>query len=338
MRSSSGQISTAADKTQHVRVRDFLRHDGIVLDSPDDQLSMEDTLLKGVFLHKELRSGLTLHVSDVTEERAFTATSLIHEGLSCIFFLDGEVDLSIGDRKFGFRGNKKSAITGAAIMCTGDESFRRASKGRQHLCHLVVTATPEWLHLDAMEELSDQHGAKHLFKDNLADHRWSLTPRMVELVRQILAPSALRPELRNLYLEGRAVEIVTETIMAVMQTDGASTGNDIPSRYDTMRLQRAKDLIITHLTEPLSVERIAREAGISASGLQRLFRMTEGHSVFEYVRALRLQRAFALLKPGEAGIQEACEIAGYSSPANFATAFRRQFGITPREVLGIDRH
>ena len=129
MRSSSGQISAAGDKTQHVRVRDFLRHDGIVLDSPDDQLSMEDTLLKGVFLHKELRSGLTLHVSDVTEERAFTATSLIHEGLSCIFFLDGEVDLSIGDRKFGFKGNKKSAITGAATaMLAVAKAFRKKSR------------------------------------------------------------------------------------------------------------------------------------------------------------------------------------------------------------------
>lgn len=336
MRSSSEKLSTSGGN-KHVRVRDFMQNDGIVLDSPDDQLSMEDTLLKGEFLHKELRSGLTLHVSDVTEERPFTATSLIHEGLSCIFFLDGEIDLSIGDRKFGFKGDAKSVTKGAAIMCTGDESFRRASKGRQHLCHLVVTATPEWLNLDAMEELSDQHNAARLFKDNLTDHRWALTPRMVELVRQIIAPSALRPELRNLYLEGRAVEIVTETITAVMQSDRHCVSHDMPGRYDRRRLQRAQDLIASHLTEPLSVEWIAREAGISASGLQRLFRITEGHSVFEYVRSLRLQRAFSALKSGEASIQEACEIAGYSSPANFATAFRRQFGITPRDVISSDR-
>lgn len=293
---------------------------------------MDDTLLKGSFLHRELRSGLTLHVSDVTEERAFTATSLIHQGLSCIFFLDGQIDLSIGDKKFGFRSDKKRAITGAAIMCTGDESFRRSSQGHQHLCHLVVSATPEWLHLDAMEELSDQQSAKRLFKDNLADHRWALTPRMIELIKQILTPSPLRPELRNLYLEGRAVEIVTETISAVMQAEQNSANTTILNRHDTVRLQRAKDLITTHLTEPLSVETIAREAGISASGLQRLFRMTQGRGVFEYVRGLRLERAFSMLKSGEASIQEACIIAGYTNPANFATAFRRHFGITPRDA------
>lgn len=332
MRSSSGHISASVSADKHLRVKDFLRNEHVVLDSPEDDLGMDDTLLKGSFLHQELRSGLTLHVSDVTEERAFTATSLIHEGLSCIFFLDGQIDLSIGDRKFGFRSDKKSAITGAAIMCTSDESFRRASQGHQHLCHLVVSATPEWLHLDAMEDLSNQQSAKRLFKDNLTDHRWVLTPRMIELIKQILAPSSLRPELRNLYLEGRAVEIVTETISAVMQAGQNIAKSTIPSRYDTLRLQRAKDLIESHLTEPLSVERIAREAGMSASGLQRLFRITEGHSVFEYVRGLRLERAFSMLKSGEAGIQEACIIAGYTNPANFATAFRRQFGITPRDA------
>lgn len=316
-----------------MRVKDFLRNDHVVLDSPEDELAMDDTLLKGTFLHQELRSGLTLHISDVTEEKAFTATSLIHEGLSCIFFLDGQVDLSIGDRKFGFRGDKRAAMTGAAIMCTGDESFRRASRGHQHLCHLVVSATPEWLHLDAMEAVSDRQGAQHLFKNNLADHRWALTPRMIELIRQMLTPSFLQPALRNLYLEGRAVEIVTETIMAVMQSEQGNANHDLPSRYDMIRLQRAKDLIAAHLTEPLSVERIAREAGVSASGLQRLFRVSAGQSVFEYVRGKRLERAFSMLQSGEASIQEACVIAGYTSPANFSTAFRRQFGISPRQMF-----
>ena len=50
------------------------------------------------------------------------------------------------------------------------------------------------------------------------------------------------------------------------------------------------------------------------------------------MRNVRLERAFTALGRGEATVQEASAIAGYTSPANFATAFRRRFGIVPTAV------
>ena len=316
-----------------VRVRDFLRHDGIVLDSPDDRLSLDDTLMKGAFLHRELRRGLVLHVSDAIEERAFTATSLLPEELSCIFFLEGSVDLSIGDRRFAFQADR-GAARGVAIMNACPEHFTRASRGRQHLRHLVVSASPEWLHRDALEAVADTRGGTRLLHNHLAEHRWVLTPRMMELVRQIFAPSPLVPELRDLYLEGRAVELVAETMAAVLKADRSDAGGNLLTRQDRACLQRAKDFIEAHITGPLSVETIARAAGISASGLQRLFRVSENRSVFDYVRNNRLERGFAALGRGDISVKDASILAGYTSAANFATAFRRRFGIVPTAVKG----
>jgi AraC-like DNA-binding protein len=204
----------------------------------------------------------------------------------------------------------------------------------QHLRHLVVSATPEWLHRDALEAVTDTRGGARLLRDHLAEHRWTLTPRMVELVRQIFSPSPLIPELRDLYLEGRAVELVAETMAAVLQADRSDAGGGLLSRQDAICLQRAKDFIEAHGGEALSVETIAREAGISASGLQRLFRAAENRSVFDYVRNLRLERAFAALGRGDVTVQEASALAGYASAANFATAFRRRFGLVPTAARG----
>ena len=325
----------AAEKVNdgRVRVRDFMRHAGIAFDSPDDRLTPDDTLMKGAFLHRELRRGLVLHVSDAIEERPFTATSQLPEELSCIFFLEGSVDLSIGDRHFSFQANRGVA-RGVAIMNACPESFARASRGRQHLRHLVVSATPEWLHRDALEAVSDTTGGTRRLRDHLAEYRWTLTPRMVELVRQIFSPSPLIPELRDLYLEGRAVELVAETMAAALQADRREAGGSLLTRQDMTCLQRARDFIAAHAAEPLSVETIAREAGISASGLQRLFRVSENRSVFDYVRNIRLERAFAALGQGDASVQEASAIAGYTNAANFATAFRRRFGMVPTAVKG----
>lgn len=316
---------------RQVRVRDFMRNDGIALESPDDRLSMDDTLMTGAFLHRELRPGLILHVSDAIEERAFTATSLLGEELSCIFFLEGNVDIAIGSRRFAFHAGR-GAAEGVAIMNANPESFQRASRGGQHLRHLVISATPEWLHLDAMEEVGDSKGGARLMRDHLAEHRWTLTPRVVELVRQIFAPSPLIPALRDLYLEGRAVELVTETMTAVLHADRQQAEGGVLTRHNAACLQRARDFIAANCTEALSVETIARQAGISASGLQRLFRRTENRSIFEYVRIVRLEHAFDALSTGEVSVQEASAIAGYSNAANFATAFRRHFGNTPRSI------
>ncbi len=330
MAAAGGDAGNQADAGR-LRVRDFMRHDGIALESPEERLSLDDTLMKGAFLHRELRRGLLLHVSDAIEERAFTATSLLPEELSCIFFLEGSVDLSIGGRRFAFHGEGGLA-EGVAIVNACPEHFARASRGRQHLRHLVVSATPEWLHRDALEAVMDGTGGARLLRNHLAEHRWTLTPRMIDLVRQIFSPSPLVPELRDLYLEGRAVELVAETMAAVLRADRREAGSATLTRQDAVCLQRAKDFIEARAGEPTSVEAIAREAGISASGLQRLFRAAESRSVFDYVRNVRLERAFAALGRGEATVQEASAIAGYTSPANFATAFRRRFGIVPTAV------
>ncbi|WP_086998655.1 helix-turn-helix domain-containing protein [Rhizobium sullae] len=47
----------------------------------------------------------------------------------------------------------------------------------------------------------------------------------------------------------------------------------------------------------------------------------------------RLDNAHAAVTTGAMNIQEASALGGYNSPANFSTAFKRRFGITPRSVL-----
>jgi len=57
-------------------------------------------------------------------------------------------------------------------------------------------------------------------------------------------------------------------------------------------------------------------------------------TIFEYQRARRLLQARQALEREGISVNEAAWRAGYNSPANFATAFKRQFGISPRQVRG----
>ncbi|CAM5502008.1 AraC family transcriptional regulator OS=Stutzerimonas stutzeri OX=316 GN=CXK95_03430 PE=4 SV=1 [Stutzerimonas stutzeri] len=57
-------------------------------------------------------------------------------------------------------------------------------------------------------------------------------------------------------------------------------------------------------------------------------------TIFEYQRARRLLQARQALEREGISVNEAAWRAGYNSAANFATAFKRQFGISPRQVRG----
>ncbi|MGC4071946.1 MAG: AraC family transcriptional regulator [Nibricoccus sp.] len=97
------------------------------------------------------------------------------------------------------------------------------------------------------------------------------------------------------------------------------------------RVRSAAAAIGRRIDETPSLEALAREAGLSETTLKRGFRQVFGTTVFEYLRTLRMERARELLQSGQATVIEAATLVGYSNPSNFASAFRKKFGLNPKE-------
>ncbi|GGC64246.1 hypothetical protein GCM10011400_60210 [Paraburkholderia caffeinilytica] len=83
------------------------------------------------------------------------------------------------------------------------------------------------------------------------------------------------------------------------------------------------------LNNPPSVEQLARLVGTNEKRLSRAFRDNLGRTVFEYLRDERLRIAQRLLSSTPLSIASIADEIGFSSAANFATAFRERFGTTP---------
>ncbi len=101
----------------------------------------------------------------------------------------------------------------------------------------------------------------------------------------------------------------------------------------TQRVARATDWIKRHYAEPLSIDTIAQEVCMSASGLHHHFKAVTALSPLQYQKHLRLQEARRLM------ISEALDAAtagyrvGYQSPSQFSREYRRLFGAPPRRDL-----
>lgn len=94
---------------------------------------------------------------------------------------------------------------------------------------------------------------------------------------------------------------------------------------------RALLLIQQRLDDPLSLEEIARHAGLSPYHFHRIFTGMMGESVKSHIRRLRLERAAGQLKRTRRPVIEVALGAGYESHEAFSRIFKNVFGLSPSE-------
>jgi AraC-like DNA-binding protein len=94
-------------------------------------------------------------------------------------------------------------------------------------------------------------------------------------------------------------------------------------------LLRAKDLADVRFAEPLTVDDLARAAGLSRAHFSREFRRVFGEPPHVYLLTRRLERAAALLRTTDHSVMQICLDVGLQSVGSFTTSFTRMYGATP---------
>ncbi|MFW5696558.1 MAG: AraC family transcriptional regulator [Phototrophicaceae bacterium] len=94
-------------------------------------------------------------------------------------------------------------------------------------------------------------------------------------------------------------------------------------------LRRARTFIERHYDQPITLERISREAGFSPFHFIRLFRAVYKLTPHQYLIQCRIAKAKQLLQGDELNVTEICYAVGFESLGSFSTLFRRTVGLTP---------
>jgi AraC-like DNA-binding protein len=92
---------------------------------------------------------------------------------------------------------------------------------------------------------------------------------------------------------------------------------------------RARSYILSHLNEPLNVEKIARHSHVSPSHLARIFKMEIDLPVMKFVTLSRMEHAQALLRDTELSVEEVGRLVGYRHLPHFSQVFAREISIPP---------
>ena len=86
------------------------------------------------------------------------------------------------------------------------------------------------------------------------------------------------------------------------------------------------------------MRKFAREVGLSRVQLHRKMKDITGVSTSVFIRNLRMKKAAALLQEGKLNISEIADAVGFDSQANFATVFKKFYGVSPSEYAASIRN
>ncbi len=97
------------------------------------------------------------------------------------------------------------------------------------------------------------------------------------------------------------------------------------------RFERTLSYIDSHYMNPLTLDDVARKAGLSRFYFSRMFKKETGHSFKDYLNINRMTAAKKMLRMPDMNISQACYSVGFNDVSYFARIFKRYEGISPSE-------
>jgi AraC-like DNA-binding protein len=102
---------------------------------------------------------------------------------------------------------------------------------------------------------------------------------------------------------------------------------------NVIKLRRAKDIIISKMAEPPSLQELADEVGLSLKKLKEGFKQIYGDTVFSFLVEHKMEFARKMLEAGDSNVNEVGLKVGYSTSSHFIAAFKKKYGTTPKKYL-----
>jgi AraC-like DNA-binding protein len=178
---------------------------------------------------------------------------------------------------------------------------------------------------DQISFLNQDNAGNKFYKDK------KLGP-MISVVLNQMAQQSVHESMHNLYLRAKVFELMS----LYFNKDKEMDVEQCPFLVDDKnikKIRRAKDIIISRMTEPPTLNDLANEVEISLKKLKEGFKQVYGASVYVFLLDYKMQVSKRLLSSGNYNVNEVALKVGYSTATHFINAFKKKFGTTPKKYL-----
>lgn len=287
-------------------------------------------MLYSAYREKTLRSGVKFYIAQKYEQLDQSRTVDMEESLHLIILLDGHLDLSFGKQRQQLIASTRPYTANVLLVnLNTPETFQRIATQGDFSHRLSINIQRSWLEESLLAHDDIHQSLTHALTQHLFSSKWVMSNVMRQLVQHIINPPDTAPTLQNLYLESKILELIF-TVLCHHQTQ--STQSQKLRSTTTQRISELKFWLQDNALNDLNIDQIAQQACVSVSTLQRQFRQIHGITVFEYLQHERIKQARDAIEHQGLSIEYAAQIAGFTQASNFATAFKRHYGISPKQL------
>lgn len=267
-----------------------------------------------------LPSGFRFTASELELFQTYSSTSRGHAPLLIVIVLQGGVELSVGALSRELRAGQA-----LSLQLRPEFALEARQQAGQQLKSLTLAFDPV---LVSQSSAMTPSLTSLLQAIENSVHAWAVPSLLLAQLDNCLLPGVAELQ-RNLVLEGLALQLIGQGLpeFAYHPADTAPT-----RQRDFRRLETVRQQLEFEPTRDYTLDGLAQQAAMSASSLRSKFRVAYGVSVFDYLRRCRLELGRRYLEQGFS-VQQAAHRAGYRHATNFATAFRREFGVSPRGFI-----
>ncbi len=161
-----------------------------------------------------------------------------------------------------------------------------------------------------------------------------IEPREIENSEQMILKQLISvritDSLRPIYLKGKVYELLSYYFNTSTESNNALCPY-IPNEDTVGKIKQAKDIVIEQMNNPPGLHELAKMVGLNIKKLKSGFKEFYGLPVFTFLLNHKMELAKKLLLEQQLNVNEIATKLGYSTSSHFIAAFKRKYGITPKQ-------
>jgi AraC-like DNA-binding protein len=164
-----------------------------------------------------------------------------------------------------------------------------------------------------------------------------IIPEIRNIVTDIFTTQFFGP-LRKTYVAAKIQELLCYTVNHI-SSSRHSTGRveNIISLRDQEKISAVFRVLNDEYITPPSIESLSRSVGLNRTNLRKYFKIIHGQTIYEFCKNKRMAEAKSLLLHSDMNITQLAQYLGYNYSANFTLAFKKFYGIRPKDIKKLPR-
>jgi len=155
-------------------------------------------------------------------------------------------------------------------------------------------------------------------------------------VLEALLTHTYTDSLENIYINAQTQMLLLYSLECMLGDDKEIESFQckfLANEADREKIVKAREILLQHIGEPITIKELSRKVAINECYLKKGFKELYGTTIFDFYQSQRMEHARYLLYEKGLTVTEVSMMLGYSSISHFSTAFKKQTGLKPCELL-----